>query len=279
MKTLTALSSILLCAALLLGCAQSDKKISLRFKYEAGLRTAYEQHSKRSWKVVSGDSVIEEGSRGYDARVVQIVSALKPAGAAEIIDSSMWYYEVRNKDDSSKVDTSVTTRVTLITAEPNGRIINMEFLSKESSSAAKWLKNYYEQGMPVFPKGEVSQGYSWTQTTKVLLPDETLDASITFKIKAMVREAGYDCALIEYDGNLVIPVEPSESDPLKRQGLDRIHASGNFYFAYREGLIVLQREHWSQVGERVRIKEGKKESYTISTESKVDFRLVEKSAL
>jgi hypothetical protein len=38
-----------------------------------------------------------------------------------------------------------------------------------------------ETGQPVFPTGELAQGYSWTQSTKVILPDGPIEASTTYE--------------------------------------------------------------------------------------------------
>ncbi|MCK4607331.1 MAG: hypothetical protein KAU35_08560 [candidate division Zixibacteria bacterium] len=276
MKTLAAIITIALTAVLIFSCTGGEKKISLRFKYEPGMTLGYEQTTKRTWKAVAGDSVMEEGHRTYSVELRASVIDLSKDGIAELLDSTTWTYTAPGKEDSTALDTVESLQVTRTFVKPNGRISDVIYPSDKDVSSITWLKNYYEQGMPVFPPGELSPGYSWTQTTRVLLPDETMNALTTYKVKSLAREAGYDCAVIEFTGNMIIPVEPGkekDGDCIRR-GHDQIDVTGVSYFAYKEGIVVLERHNWELAGHREKVCKGETTEYLVMSQSQIEFRLV-----
>jgi len=117
-------------------------------------------------------------------------------------------------------------------------------------------------------------GRSWTQNTLVALPNETLEASTTYKLSSFAREAGYDCVLIEYAGNLIIPFGPSPDDSTQRSGIDHISTEGVMYFAYKEGLVVLQRERYILNGDRQSICDSTHEMVTSKVKAETDVEFV-----
>jgi len=281
LKILTAIITIALTAVLIFSCTGGEKKISLRFKYKPGMTLGYEQTTKRTWKAVAGDSVMEEGHRTYSVELTARVTGLSQDGIAELLDSTTWTYTAPGKEDSTTLDTIEMLQVTRTFVEPNGRVSDVIYLNNKDVSSITWLKNYYEQGMPVFPSGELSPGYSWTQTTKVLLPDETMDASTTYRVKSLAREAGYDCAVIEFAGNMIIPVEPSKEKcgDCIRRGYDQIDVTGVSYFAYKEGIVVLEHHNWELEGHREMVCKDKTQDYLKMSQSQIEFRLVRFSKL
>lgn len=273
MKKLLTISLAGLLITTLLGCAQGDRSVTLQFRFEPGLSTQYEQTNKRHLVVTAGDSVIMDESSTFNMTIQQEVLTVNPDGSAKIIETDSWDYEHPNKDDSTIIDTVKEIRKLEMVVEPNGRIVDLQFLTETSPSMVKYLKNFYEQGMPIFPKDEVSPGYSWTQTTKVILPDGPMEASTTFKLTSFARESGYDCAVIECDGDLILPLEADLSEETPRRGIDHISTSGVTYFAYKEGVVVQQRERWIIDGQRERFKDGEWQPYQMKAETDVDFRL------
>jgi len=232
------------------GCTQGDKKIKLTLKWEPGMTLDYEQVTKRSFKAYRADSLVSEGFTTYSIKVAQEVKNVGSDGIADVIESSAWTIVRPGKEDSAVMDTSTYEREMILKIKPNGKIVDFSFAKEEETSSAAYVKNYYEQGIPVFPSVEMSPGKEWTQETRVVLPEESLEASTTYRIKSLAREAGYDCALIEYEGNLVIPIVPDTKDSVWRAGIDRVSSTGIMYFAYKEGVVVLQRERWVIDGER-----------------------------
>jgi len=279
LRRLTATIVLLLAAVLYAGCAQGDKKIVLRYKFEPGTKCVYEQVSKRSSSVMQDDSTTKKSSMTFEVNVEQFVKRILDENTAEIVEISTWRFEKPNKNDSSIIDTVEERRELILHVQPNGKVRNVEFSVEENYTNIQYIKNYYEQGMPVFPSGELSVGDSWTQTTKVVLPGETMEASMNYEIASLVREAGYDCAVIEYDGNIIIPIESSPQDSVQRSGVDRINSAGRLYFAYREGMVVLQREQWLINRERkTTCSEGTKE-YKEAIELDITFALKQRSII
>jgi len=275
LKTLTTALMFGLVCLLFTGCVQGDKKVTLRLKYQPGMKLVYDQTSKSSTQVTAGDSLIEESSHAYDVDIVFHIISLAEDSTAEVLDTSTWSYEVASKEDSTKMTTVDRSRISTLFVQPNGRYTDLVLSPDEKLSTVTWLKSYFEQGMPVFPDGELTPGYSWTQSTKVLLPEETMDASTTYRIKALAREAGYDCAVIEYDGNMVIPVVETEVDSCTRSGYDEIRISGVTYFAYKEGIVIIERQNWQVEGHRTKTCDGIVDRYRISTNSDLEFMLAE----
>ncbi len=257
----------------LAGCAQGDRSVTLQFRFEPGLSTKYEQINKRHAQITSGDSIVRKESSTFAMSIEQQVLEVHPDGSATILETDQWDYVHPRTDDSTVMDTVREVRKLEIIVKSDGRIVDLKFLTDTSPGMVKYLKNFYEQGMPIFPRNEVSPGYSWTQTTKVILPEGPMEASTTFKLTSFAREGGYDCAVIECDGNLILPLEADLSDDTPRRGVDRISTTGVTYFAYKEGVVVQQRERWIINGERERFKDGQWEPYELTSETDVDFRL------
>lgn len=273
MKKFAATLLIFSAAVLVVSCGSSEKRISLQFKYQEGSKLTYAQVTKRHRLVTVADSVIKDVSHTLNMIVVQEVRSVEGDSIAILYEKDSWEYEKVDKDDSSKIDTVRNSRELLITILRNGKILDVRSATGEEVPYLSYIKNYYEQGLPVFPSGEVSPGYSWTQTTKVILPDDVMEASSTYRLKSIVREAGYDCAVIEYEGNLIIPMEPSADDSTQASGIDHVTTTGLIYFAYREGIVVLQRERWIVRGDHQAIRDGEMKSYKIATETDVEFLL------
>jgi hypothetical protein len=163
--------------------------------------------------------------------------------------------------------------------QADGRVRKVQFTAGHSQAPIKYLKNYYEQGLPVFPWYEVSPGYSWTQTTKVILPQETMEAVMNYRVASLAREIGYDCAVIESDGEMIIPVEPSEDGSSQASGYDRIKTTGVLYFAYKDGIVVRQREQWSIDRVRPKTFGGATREYREAVELNIEYILRGKTVI
>jgi len=85
--------------------------------------------------------------------------------------------------------------------------------------------------MPVFPDEKISTGYTWTQKTPVDLPSgDTTTASMTYKIKGTTQKMGYNCAIIEYNGTVVLPLFRDPQDTTAFEMVDWIEMSGILYY-------------------------------------------------
>ncbi len=240
----------------LLGCDQGEKRVSLQFKFTPDTRLFYKELSKGSAKVTENDSITSDRYAELNWTLEWYVRRILEDSTAEIVETRTYRYTALEKD-SSKADTMAHTDDITMYMKPNGKIVDLE-PTKSRESRISYLKSYTEQGQPVFPSGELAQGYSWTQSTKVILPDGPIEASTTYEIKSFARERGYDCVVIAYDGNMAIPLEPMKEKGYELiSGVDRITSKGHLYFAYKEGMIVVQMERWLLEGERYGSKEGK----------------------
>ncbi len=277
MRHLTATLIASLVVALCAGCTQGPKKIRLRYKFQPGLALTYEQVSKQTSRVLYPDSSAREKSMTFNVKVDQWVKRVLPDGGAEIVELDTWSWDRPSKEDTTVMEKVEETRHLELEVQPDGKVTTVRFVDCDDYTKIQYLKNYYEQGMPVFPSNELTPGDSWTQTTKVVLPNESMEASTTYRMVSLVREAGYDCAVIECDGSMILPIEPDPADSMKRSGLDRIESTGRLYFAYKEGMVVLQRERWAIDRDRVKTAKDKTERYKEAIELDIEFVLKQRS--
>lgn len=275
MKKLTALILLLI---LFISCTESTKKVKLSFKYNPEMSLEYKQISKRQTEIYMADSLIKNEIDESMAFVKQEIIEVINDSTFKINEVDTWHYTKPNKDDSTQFDSVTYSREMDLIVLQNGKIIDFTFKNSEEKSTS-YLKNYYEQGLPVFPSVEVYPSYSWTQTTSVMLPSETMNASTTYTIKSFVRELGYDCAVIEYTGNLLIPIEPKKGDKTQRSGLDRIQTKGMIYFAYIKGIVIKQTEKWKTEGDRTQLTDGEWKRYRFESNYDVNFILIKAEGL
>jgi hypothetical protein len=273
------LTILALTALIAAGCGQGTKMITLRFKYTPGEKLVYDLTQKTNSEATEGDSVISKGTHEIKMTIEDVVRRMVDDSTAEVLESSKWRFSTIVKNDSNIVDTNEYKREMVMYTNPNGKVVDVEFTSEMSESSMEYMRSYIDQAMPVFPSGEHGQGYSWTQTTRVLLDDEPVEASTTYEIKSFAREQGHDCVVISYDGNLVIPVKPNPKDSVQRSGVNRIQITGMMYFAYKEGLTVSNRDRWVVKGERTEVTNGKAKKYTILYEGDSTMLLTERKTV
>ncbi|MBD3258431.1 hypothetical protein GF377_08355 [candidate division GN15 bacterium] len=231
--------------ALGMACDQGERKVTLRFKFKPGMEIEYKQTASGTLRVFRSDSLVSDRANDYTAMLTWYVRRVLEDGTAEIVESKTFNLTETETGESGRVDTVKEERDIIMYVKPNGKVEDLETSESGENKSLTYLKNYLEQGQPVFPDRELGEGYSWIQTTKVILPDGPMDASTTYEVKSFVRERGYDCVVVAYDGNLIIPLEKMHEKSYKLiQGVDNIQASGHIYFAYEEGLVVRQTEKW-----------------------------------
>lgn len=280
LRKLTVFLSFLLCMiVIVLGCGQGDKKVVLRYGYEQGLTLNYEQSFKRSVKVIEDDSIIKDYSSDYRATIVQEITKIYDDGSAALTEIDTWFYKKPSGEDTTIMEEHEFKRKLKLKMRPDGKVLKVEFPDKESKSSISYIKNIYEQGMPVFPTEKISPDYSWTQTTNVKLPNGTMEASTTYRFQSVVKKNGYDCAVIECDGNLIIPIEAEPDDSLMRTGVDQIQTTGKLYFAFKEGIVILQQEQWLINGDRTKNINGKKKNYKVDIRIDTEFKLVKRAVV
>jgi hypothetical protein len=139
--------------------------------------------------------------------------------------------------------------------------VNLDIFPHDTSSIERieYIKKLYEQLAPRYPDLPVSDGYKWSNNIKVMLQDgETRDAVTTYTIKGFVKEAGYDCVIIEFEGNTIVPFQ-SEYKSKKGDGtvletrIDKRKSKGVSYLAYKEGIIIKDDYSYESLSEGTKV--------------------------
>ncbi len=276
MKIITAAILTIFCVIIITSCEQDQNSILLNYKFTQGTKLTYEQVLNRTVIVTENDSIIKDYTTSVTAKVSQDISDVLEDGSASINEIDTWYFETPSKDDSTKIEKKEMSRELILKAQPNGKVYDIIFTGEEDVASREYIKSIYEQGMPEFPSDEISPGESWTQSTEVTLADGTImKPSTTYKFREYKIEKGYNCALIDCEGTLVIPLVPDPEDTTQRTGIDNIMTTGTIYFAYEEGMTVLLTEHWTINGKRKRLHEGEMAEYYIKVETESEYKLTE----
>ena len=261
------------------GCDQGTKKVVLRYKHKAGYEMIWATTLKSNLKFLEADTVTKERSSEIEYRIKNVVKRVLEDSTFEVYSTSTRISEVvTTKDSTYQNNDEKKAWERIVYFKPNGKTIDVEFPEPIDSAWAEYIRESYEQGLPVFPDGEVYVGYSWTQTTKVLIDEEASLSSTTYTIKSFAREKGYDCVVIEYEGNMLIPIKPITLDKSqgRREGVDRMDMKGVMYFAYKEGVAVSFRENWKLNGDRKVTKEdGTITYYSVIVDGDYNEYLVE----
>ncbi len=246
----------------------------LRYRFAPGKTQTYEHITNRNYQVRMQDSIIDSGSGEYRMIVETTCRNMVNDTTAELIERHTWTVTKQNADDSSKVDSTVTEERLSVWMMTNGRINNLEFADEQNVTQSAYTQSVVDQGTPVFPPNRLSKGSNWTQTSKITVGDKQYDASTTFQVTGFMQEGIYNCAVITFNGNMIIPVIESPTDSVKRSGVDHITTNGTLYFAPKEGILVKQQEHWTIAGERKKLVNDSYVSYTVSVNMDINVRLL-----
>ncbi|MEW5796645.1 MAG: hypothetical protein AB1772_09845 [Candidatus Zixiibacteriota bacterium] len=262
---LTAVGGVILLAFGLATCDQGVKKVRIRYKHTPGTTVTFQQITRGIIQAKDRPTqrILQHEYAETTMDITEAVRRVLEDSTAEVVNTIKWQHRTRDLMDKTRSDTALEMpgeRQPIVQyMKPNGRMLDMEFVSDTVKGSLEYLKEYYKQGYPVFPDGEVSQGYSWTQTTTVVLPDGPMEASTTYTIKSFARERGYDCAVIEYDGLCIIPLPAKQMEKIDViSGVDRITSKGHMYFAYKEGMLVQLKERWILSSDRLVIEKEPK---------------------
>jgi hypothetical protein len=218
-------------------CSQGKKEVNLAYKFRPNQVKEYSSTIKGTSKILEANSVLQSHNFSYRSTLREKVIA--------VVDSSKARILLTNTADKSETPNEPQKSWSLEYIIENDGII-VEFFPEDSTQLemVEYYKNYYEQAMPVFPDFAVSEGYSWTQTVKLIVKEQgNTNVETRYKVKSLVREAGYDCAAIEYSGSMIIPQRLIKQDGGLTIQLNRISTSGVIYFAYIEGMIIRQDEN------------------------------------
>jgi hypothetical protein len=237
------------------------------------MNLSYQQVMKRNIRVTEGDSTIRKMTEDFTMSIEQHVRRIVGDSTAEIHERVSWEYPERSKEDTTVVDTVEHSRECVVFAQPSGRITEIDFVTETEAASREYMKDFYEQALPHFPAGEHGRGYTWTQQSTVYVEGEAMTASSTYEIMSFVRESGYDCVVISFEGDLILPIQANPEDTTQRHGVDHMRATGKIYFAYREGYVVLERDRWVVDGDRKLLRNGEWVQQNLAIEMDIDYAL------
>ena len=276
MKKITAILILTIVGFCLLTCDQVSKKVILSYKYKSGTILEYSRVEKGNVRKFAGDSIIAETAHESHKRMIMTVKNVVDDSIAVVGDVTITKSRVVDKLTQEVADTTYENEEWVFHIAPSGRVVDFVLPPKdaENEGLVEYLRNVFEQGSTAFPSYEVSVGHRWTHSSNVVLDDKEMEASMTHEVKSFVREHGYDCAVIEYEGNLVLPIGPCPVDTTILGGFDHGVAKGVIYFAYKEGFEVLLKERYTVNGTRYNLVDGRKVEQEVEVEFEIESALV-----
>jgi hypothetical protein len=252
---------------ILFSCGEQKKEVTLAYKFSPDKIYHFIYESETSTSVYEAEtlSLSDENHLkvNYTQKTVEILS-----------DSSarlQYDYKMTQKGEgprSARDKGNFTEWTSECIMDRNGRVVEFSPDSTVPQQTIDYYRQLFEQTSPMYPSRPVSEGYSWSHTVKVSIDNSLTDATTDYTVKSLVREGGYDCALIEYRGVMYVPLaeNPPDDENIEINAVDKIEVSGVAYFAYTEGIVIREDESTILTREGTQTKEG------IKTEFKIDER-------
>ncbi len=255
----------------LLGCGDYDRQALLNLKFRDNQKLFYRSEIKKSTEIHENNKLVFSNSGKTSLNTVEEVRELLGEDSARV---RLVYSKAPGSPLAS--DTLISFDSVMIEYIQNGRGLIVEFVREDSgnSDMINYYEKLYEQMAPMYPEEPVTRGYTWSNSVKLLLADgEITDAATTYKVRAFVREGGYDCAVVEYTGNTIVPYR-HELNGSRIIRLDKRSARGVFYLAYREGFIVKLEEIFEYVGEGTRYDDNAKADFVVKESGTYSYHLL-----
>jgi len=253
------------------GCREDDRQVVLSLKFRKNQSLQFRSEIKKSTDIYEGGKLVYTNSGSTRLNTTEEVSDILGPDSAKV---SLIYNEA---PDSPLSEASSTSRDSIkIEYIQNSRGLILDFVRGDTGNMdmINYYEKLYEQMAPMYPEEPVSKGYTWNNSVKLMLSaGEITDASTTYKVRSFVRERGYDCAVVEYHGNTIVPFR-NELNGSRIIRLDRRSAKGVFYLAYREGFIVKLEEIFDYSGEGTRYHDGEKTDFEIKENGTYSYHLI-----
>jgi len=259
-----------------LSCSSEPESVLLRVKYGSpGSSASYKFSADEVGKVYADTGAAREFDIKVEGDISYNTLDTLPDGGAIILEKNRWSWD-EPADDSGQVKRVTREYAYKTEMRADGKIVKLDMVDKPSQQAEDYVRNFAEQANPVYPDHKVAPGYSWMQTVPIEIIGGAVDTSkMTFKFKGMARKMGYDCAVLEYSGNLVLPVFPNPDDTTVVSGIDRIEISGITYFAVDEGILISFDERRRTNRERKYVNKKEEKTRRSEIESVMNFELVD----
>jgi len=257
----------------LISCGNQKKEIRLVYQFSTDNIYHYVHDINKSTVFYENDSITYSDDKTY-----QISYTVETLEKIDDSKAKLFYsYTMMEKKQEVKKDIKPKKWSSEIILASNGKILDFFPDSNISNESIEYYRKMFEQTSPMYPDGLISEGYEWNNSCKVLIDDGITDATTTYKLKSIVREAGYDCAVIEYKGNMVIPLGESCSGDtsVAISGVDRIEVEGATYFAYTRGITIREEEKSTMIREGTQLKDGKTTSFRIEEKRTTLTRVVD----
>jgi hypothetical protein len=217
----------------------------------------FKQDGSQKLQVWQGDSLVYSLSRTLTFDISQQVLRVLPDSSAAVEENSTMVLICPNRKDSTLIDTMKDNRSFILYEAPNGKIVDFESKGKLDSLTTAHFRSWYEQACPVFPDSAVGIGSTWVNRNTVVVDSQTLGTSTSFKVTGFEQSHGYDCIVVEFSGNIILPIRVEKGDTMLRGGLDEIRVDGTFWFAWKEGFFAEQSQKETITGRRDLTEKGK----------------------
>lgn len=256
-RTITAICATSLCLLSLGSCGEQSRKIVIRYPHSMQYINHFKQEGTQKLQVWQGDSVVYALSRTLSFDISQRVLRVLPDSSAAVEENSTMLLIGQNRKDTTVIDTMKEARSFIIYEAPNGKIVDFETKGKYDSLTTAHFRSWYEQACPVFPDTAVGIGNTWVNSNTVIVDSQTLKTSTSFKVKGFEQSHGYDCIVVEFSGNIILPIRSDSKDTMLRGGMDEIRVDGTFWFAWKEGFFAEQSQKEVIEGRRDLVEKGK----------------------
>ena len=255
---------------ILFGCREDDRQVVLSLKFRNNQSLQFRSEIKKSTEIYENGKLVFTNSGSTHLNTTEEVREVLGSDSARVC---LIYNETPDSPISGKAASQDSVMIEYI---QNGRGLIIDFVRGDTGNLdmINYYEKLYDQMAPMYPEEPVSKGYTWNNSVKLMLGEgEITDASTTYKVRSFVRERGYDCAVVEYHGNTIVPFR-SEVNGSRIIRLDRRSAKGVFYLAYREGFIVKLEEIFDYAGEGTRYQDGEKTDFEIKENGTYSYNLI-----
>lgn len=266
-------------------CGTDNKKVLLRLKFNPGQSLTWQNEIKEFLELYLDDSLsstsINRQKSELKEEVIEIIDSTRVKCKSTVYSENITQDAIDTSDIETHMDSSVVDFI------QNKRAVILDLIPSDTTSLEmlEYYEKKYDQFAPRFPDDPVSAGYTWTNTVKVMLKDgEVRDVISNYKVKEFVREAGYDCVIIEYKSNSILPFR-YEYDGWHGEGrivdtrIDKRVREGTLYFAYKKGFILREEINYTFTGEGTRFYGGKERKLLINASGSSSISLIKSEGI
>lgn len=277
--SITAILSIIVLLAIFSTCGEGGRKVVIHYPHLMGYMNVFKQEGIQKLQVWQHDSLVYSVSRSLAFDISQRVLRVLPDSTAAVEELSTMVLIGPNHKDTTIIDTIKENRAFVLYEAPNGKIVDFESQTPVDSATNAHFRSWYEQACPVFPDSAVGIGSQWTNRTSVTVDSQTLETATSFTVKAFEQMRGYDCIVVDFAGNIILPVRARKTDSVTLGGRDEIRVEGTFWFAFNEGLFVEQSQKEITEGRRDLREKGKEFTRTYRIDGQVRMYLTERKRI